>query len=337
LKQPTLADVAKYAGVTSAAASYYFRGKKKLSQERESKLAEAAALFKYTPMHIRSMPEANRNIQFISICCIIESNSDINDIYYFSQMNGVLEYLINHNHQLTVNYLVEGDQASNDRFFSSLEFVKGVILSNPRTDHRIEDELKRRKIPYVVLGTPGKTESPYYVDIDMQGAGFQAADYLLEKGHQRILYLNLPESMLQSQQRHDGFVLAYKQRGLNFNDADHFYTSVSADICCQIAKKLLAAPGRYTAVVTSNEIQAQGVIRAAKELNIKIPSKLSIVSMGGTMLGTLSTPPLTTIDFRPHEIGYEGAKLLLDILGKKRIQPFYLILPGNLVERGSTK
>jgi LacI family transcriptional regulator len=333
-----LADVAKYAGVTSAAASYYFRGKKKLSRELESKLAEAAALYNYKPMHIRSISEANSNIQLINMCCIVENKSAVNDISYFSMMNGVLDYLLEHNHQLIMNYLIEGDQASNDRFLSSIGLVRGVILSNPCADHRIEDELKKRKIPYVVHGTPEKAESSYYVDIDIQGAGFQAANFLLEKGHRHILYLNFPESMLQSQHRHDGFVLAYKQHGLNFIESDHIYTSFSADICCQVAKQLLAEPKKYTAVVTSSEIQAQGVIKAAKELNIKIPSKLSIVTMGGaTMLGALTTPPLTTIDFRLHETGYEAARLLLDILDKKRIQPFHFILPGNLIERGSTK
>jgi LacI family transcriptional regulator len=337
LSQTTLADVAKYAGVTSAAASYYFRGKKKLSREMGCKLDEAAAVLNYTPMYIRSMPEVDRNTHLVSMCFIIENRPAIDDIYYYYEMNGALEYLVDNDHQLIVNYLVEGDQQSNERFFSSLRLVRGVIINNPRKDHRVEDEIKKRNIPYVVLGTPEKTESPYYVDIDMQGAGFQAAEYLLEKGHRNILYLNLPESMLQSQQRRDGFILAHKQRGLDFNEADHIFAPVSADVCYRLVKEIFTASKAYTAVVTSNEIQAQGVLKAMKELNIKVPSKLALISMGGTMLGTFTTPQLTTIDFSPHTIGYEAARLLLDVLGKKRIRPFHLILPGNLVERDSTK
>jgi LacI family transcriptional regulator len=212
-----------------------------------------------------------------------------------------------------------------------------VIFSNPCTNHRIEDELKKREIPYVVHGTPEEAESSFYVDIDIQGAGFQAANCLLEKGHRQILYLNLHETLMQSRHFHDGFALAHKQHKLNFNEPDHIYTSFSADICCQIAKQLLAEPKKYTAVVTACEIQAQGVLKAAKELNIKIPSKLSLISMAGTMLAELTTPSLTTIDFKMHESGYEAARLLLDVLNKRRIQPCHFIFPGNLVERGSTK
>jgi LacI family transcriptional regulator len=74
-----------------------------------------------------------------------------------------------------------------------------------------------------------------------------------------------------------------------------------------------------------------------RELKIPIPSKMEIISMGGTMMGAITVPSLTTIDFNPHKHGYEAARLLLDVLEKKRIQPFHLILPGTLVERDSTK
>jgi len=336
LRQPTLADVADYAGVTPAAASYYFRGKKKLSRELELKLEEAAAVLNYTPMYIRGMPEADRSTCLVTMCLIIDNKPAIEEVFAY-QINGVMDYLIENDHQLILNYLIEGDQPSFDRFFSSLRLIRGVILCNPRNDHRVEDELKKRNIPYIVLGTPEKTESPYYVDIDIQGAGFLAAEYLLAKGHRRILYLNLPESMLQSHQRRDGFIQAHKQHGLDFNDADHIYTIISADVSCRIVKNLFTASKEYTAVVTANEIQAQGVIKAMKELNIKIPSKLALVSMGGTMISSLCTPSLTTVDFNPYKVGSEAARLLLDVLGKKRLRPFHFILPGNLVERESTK
>ena len=337
MKRTTLADIAAYAGVSPAAASYYFRRKKRLSQELERKLEEAAKLMNYTPMHIRNRPQDFPNARLVNMCITIENKDISDDIYFLCMMNGALDCLAEQGYQLTVSRLVEGDEASREFFMSGLACSAGVILCNPRKDHRIEDELQKRNMPYVVLGSPEKTESAFYVDVDMQGVGFQAADYLLKKGHRRILFLNLTESMLQSQQRHDGFSLAYKQRGLAFNEADHIYASVSADICCRIVTRLFAGGNAYTAIVTSNEIQAQGIIRAMKELKIDIPSKLALFSMGGTMLGALTAPTLTTIDFDPHKNGYEAARLLLDILNGKRIQPFHLILPGNLVERDSTK
>jgi DNA-binding LacI/PurR family transcriptional regulator len=102
-------------------------------------------------------------------------------------------------------------------------------------------------------------------------------------------------------------------------------------------KRLLGENRRYTAVVTANEVIAQAVVRAARELRIDIPGKLEILSMGGTLLGTSTVPSLTIIDFNSHRHGYEAAKLLLEILHRKRVTPFHMMLPGTLVERGSTK
>ena len=337
MKQATLADLAAYAGVSKAAVSYYFRGTKKLSRELEQKLDEGAKVLNYTPIHDRLKPGEAKKARLINMCINIEKNDTSDDIYFFSMMNGVMDCLAEHSYQLTISRLVEGTQATQNIFYSNLRLTTGVILCNPKKDHRIEDKLQEQKIPYVILGSSEKTESAFYVDVDMQGVGFQATEYLLEKGHRRILFLNLAESMLQSQQRLEGFKMAFKQRELEFRNKDHMFAPISAEICKKIAKDSFNKVKDYTAAVTSNEIQALGVIQALQELKIAIPSKAAVISMGGTMLGQLTVPSITTIDFNPYKHGYETARLLLDVLTKKRIQPFHLILPGNLVERDSTK
>ncbi len=337
MKQTTLADLAAYAGVSPATVSYYFRGTKKLSREVEQKLDEGARVLHYVPIHSRKTPKISPQIKFVNMCVIFENEDTRDDMYIFCLMNGVIECLAEQGYQLVINQIVEDDPKSRELFISGLEHSAGVIICNNRKKHRIEDELKKRKIPYVLLGSPEKAESDFYVDIDIQGVGFQAADYLLAKGHRRILFLNLAESMLQSQLRREGFILAYKQRELEFIEENHVFAPISAEMCYRITTEFFIAKNSYTAVVTSNEIQAQGVMRAMKELKISVPSKVSILTMGGTMLGALTVPSLTTIDFDPKKHGYETARLLLDVLAKKRIQSFHLILPGILVERDSTK
>ncbi|MDR2952545.1 MAG: LacI family transcriptional regulator [Treponema sp.] len=338
MRRATLADVAAYAGVSPAAVSYYFRGTKKLSSKLEEKLNEGAKILNYTPIHGSIKPERARRIKLINMCVNVENNDDVkDDIYIFCLMNGILECLTEQGYQLAMSRIVEDDQKSRELFIAGLDHSAGVIICNNRKKHHLEDELKERKIPYVLLGAPEKAESDFYVDIDIQGVGYQATEYLLDKGHRRILFLNLAESMLQSQKRREGFLLAYEHRGLEFNDADHVFAPISTETCCRTVIDYIKRDKSYTAIVTANEIQAQGVIRAMRELKIAIPSKMAVISMGGTMLGAITVPSLTTIDFNPHKHGYETARLLLDVLEKKRIQPFHLFLPGTLVERDSAK
>jgi LacI family transcriptional regulator len=90
------------------------------------------------------------------------------------------------------------------------------------------------------------------------------------------------------------------------------------------------------AVVTSNEIQARGAIKALQERQIAIPQQMAVVSMGGSSLSVIGNPKLTTIDFSPRKIGHESAKMLIEVIEKKRIRASHLIIPGKLIEREST-
>jgi DNA-binding LacI/PurR family transcriptional regulator len=334
LKQATIADVAAFAGVSSATVSYYFSGRKKISTEAASKIIEGAKKFNYTPLHAHPQGKAKK---IINMCISMESKNINSDIYYLGLMDGIMDCLGEHGYQMILSRLVSGDPESHNFFIRSLDMADGIILCNPRKDHIFEDEFQERNIPFVILGASEKKDSVFYVDVDMQGIGFQGADYFLARGHKKILYINLPETMTQSQHRLEGFRLAYTRRGLTFNEEDHFFARANLDTAYDLVKKRFTAGRDYTAIVTSSEMQAQGVIRAMRELKIDIPARIELLSMGGSVLGNCAVPALTTIDFNSQRHGYEAARLLLEILHKKRITPFHLILPGNLVERDSTR
>jgi LacI family transcriptional regulator len=334
LKQATLADIAASAGVTPATVSYYFSGRKRISAPVVEKITEAAKKLNYTPIHANS----RRGVKKIVNMCVSMENRDLSDnIYHLGLMNGIMDCLAEDGYQLMFSRLVYGDAESHSHFLKSLEMADGIILCNPRKDHHFEDEFQERNIPFVILGAPEKTNSVFYVDVDMRGIGFQGADFFLSRGHRKILYLNMPETMTQSQHRLEGFRMAYARHGLVFNEPDHFYAPAGREEAFELVKKLFNENRSYTAAVTATEILAQGVIRAARELRIEIPGKLEVLGMGGTVLGTCTVPSLTTIDFNSHRHGYEAAKLLLEILHRKRVTPFHMFLPGILVERGSTK
>jgi len=334
LKQTTLADIAAYAGVTPATVSYYFSGKKRISGEVAAKIIEGAEKFNYIPIHAR---QAQGEKKLINMCISLENKNLSDDIYQLGLMNGIMDCLNEQGYQMMVSRLAYGDSESHRFFLRSLDMADGIILCNPRKDHRFEDEFEERNIPFVILGASEKKDSVFYVDVDMRGIGFQGADYFLDKGHKKIFYMNLPETMTQSQHRLEGFRKAYARRNMVLSEADHYYAPAVMETAYELVKKRFAENRDYTAIVTSSEIQAQGVIRAMRELKIEIPTRMELLSMGGTILGTCAVPSLTIIDFNSHRHGYEAARLLLEILQRKRITPFHLILPGNLIERGSTR
>jgi LacI family transcriptional regulator len=173
----------------------------------------------------------------------------------------------------------------------------------------------------------------------MHAIGYRSADFFLARGHRKIFYINLPETMTQSQHRLEGFRLAYQEKGLSFPEKDHFYLAAEMEEAYSLTKKFFAkgASPVYTAIVTASEIQAMGVIRALREAGREIPGDVELLSMGGSVLSTCAVPSLTVMDFNSRRHGAEAAKVLLEILNRKRISPFHMLLPANLIERDSTK
>jgi DNA-binding LacI/PurR family transcriptional regulator len=80
-----------------------------------------------------------------------------------------------------------------------------------------------------------------------------------------------------------------------------------------------------------------GVMRALREAGIDVPGQIKLLTMGGSILSSCAVPSLSVIDFNARKHGEEAAKVLLEMLYRKRVSPFHLLLPGNLVEREKTQ
>ena len=75
-----------------------------------------------------------------------------------------------------------------------------------------------------------------------------------------------------------------------------------------------AAGARPTAVLAMSDAIAIGVIRAARQLGVHVPSQLSVVGFDDIDIAALIDPPLTTIRQPIREKGEEAARLLLAAL-----------------------
>ena len=82
---------------------------------------------------------------------------------------------------------------------------------------------------------------------------------------------------------------------------------------------------------------AFGVLRAARELGIDIPSDLSLVALSNNETLTLeSSPKLTCIELFPEKLGEEAAEILLNVLNNK-LAPRQKIIPARFIDRDSCK
>jgi DNA-binding LacI/PurR family transcriptional regulator len=333
----TMHDVARKAGVSKTTVSYVLSGKKKLTREIENRVLQAVQELDYRPK--QAAPRLARpDKRLVSLCIPIEASKMSDDIYHLPLIEGAMDRAHKDGFQLVIDRISVNDRLSEQAFYRNLEIVDGVILANPRKDHVFDSALKKDGIPYVIYGTPekGELDSLFYLDVDLVGAGFQAVQYMFENGRQKLFYVNLPEALLQTQHRLDGYKLAHREAGIPWKDEKSCFVTVNLQEAYRKTKEVLKQWGNeIDGFVAANDILAMGVVRALHDERIAIPQKVAVIGMGSRYFSEFGYPRLTTVDFSPYRCGYEATKMLIEIITRRRIRPSHLLVPGHLV-RGET-
>jgi LacI family repressor for deo operon, udp, cdd, tsx, nupC, and nupG len=101
------------------------------------------------------------------------------------------------------------------------------------------------------------------------------------------------------------------------------------------ALRLLAAPRRPTAVFSSNDEMAIGLMRGLAEGGLRVPDDVSVAGFDDIEFAAVIDPPLTTVRQPRAELGRTAAAVLLDLMAGREA-PARLRLGTELVVRAST-
>ncbi len=104
----------------------------------------------------------------------------------------------------------------------------------------------------------------------------------------------------------------------------------------EVGREILGGDERPTAIVTLNDLTAIGVMRAAKDLGVRVPEDLSVVGIDGIPLGEYLPVSLSTIAQPHQEMAAKAVEFLIDrIEGEGRDLSREATFETNFVERES--
>ncbi|TLM82661.1 LacI family transcriptional regulator [Pseudarthrobacter sp. NamE2] len=213
----------------------------------------------------------------------------------------------------------------------------GVILVLSALTPEQRRQLDTRGIRYVVLDTDGEPPS----DVPAVGSnnwygGLSATRHLLSLGHRRIAIISGPEDVLCSRARVGGYRAAHAEAGVPvFADAIR-WSDFSVAGGFEHGSALLTRADRPTAIFAGSDMQALGVLRAARELNIEVPGDLSVVGYDNLPLAAWVAPSLTTIHQPLNEMAETAVKMVLDMARGTDPRPRSVELATELVVRESS-
>lgn len=198
-------------------------------------------------------------------------------------------------------------------------------------------KLRARGIPFVILDPSGDPAPgvPAIGSANWHG-GVLATRHLIDLGHRAIAAIAGPDDVMAAQARIDGFRSAMRSADLAVPAERIRHGDFRQRSGERHAEALLEQDAPPTAIVAGSDLQALGVLRAAKRRGLDVPRDLSVVGYDDIPLAQLTTPPLTTIHQPLRAMAEEAARLVLKLRDGVAVEATRLDLATSLVVREST-
>ncbi|MFD8236212.1 LacI family DNA-binding transcriptional regulator [Streptomyces sp. NPDC059696] len=330
-ERATIGDVAARAGVGVGTVSRVLNNSRNVSEDTRERVLRVIRDLDYRPNR-RARALSTGRTQSIAVIAPFATEPSV-----VERLRGISHVLQGSDHDLTLLDVATPDQrdqryraaAGGDRFDGLL------AISLAPTDDDVE-QLARAGLPTVLLDCE-HPDLPRVVIDDVRG-GMLATRHLLQLGHRRIAFMGeVADGRFRfhaSARRREGCELALQAYGLALEEPYVRVGPHGRAVAHRLTDELLALPVPPSAIVTSSDTQALGVIEAANSAGVRVPQELSVV--GFDDLDVAAYVGLTTVRQPLRTSGGIAARLLLEHIGRPLGGSIEKMLELELVPRRTT-
>ncbi|WP_326555020.1 LacI family DNA-binding transcriptional regulator [Micromonospora sp. NBC_01813] len=333
MKRPTIADIARRAGVSKGAVSYALNGQPGVSEATRQRILAIAAEIGFNPNSAaRALSGASAN----AVGLALSRPARILGIepFFMELISGVEAELSARSYALTLQVVAdtEAEVAVYRRWWGERR-VDGVFLCDLRIGDSRVPALEELQLPAVVIGGPGHTGSLPSVWSDDAAALVETVEYLVALGHRRIARIGGLPGLLHTEIRATAFADVCRELGLE--QCVTVPSDYTGEEGARVTRRLLSTAARPTAMIYDNDVMAIAGLSVAQEMGLAVPGDLSIVAWDDSALCQLVHPSLTALGRDIPAYGAHAARQLLAAIAGQPAQTFQDETP-RLTPRGST-
>jgi DNA-binding LacI/PurR family transcriptional regulator len=332
---PTMADVARLAGVSSSTVSYALTGARPISQATRDRIQHAMDDLGYTPNAFARGLKSKRS----KIIALLFPR-DGRDLGLSS-----LEYILgasDHAQDLGYHLLLwttEAEALDDLARLARQGLVDGALLMEVRLrDPRIA-VLRDAGLSFAMIGRTAEPGAVDFADTNFDQCARLAVDHLVGEGHRRLGFVNLNASTIRAGRSNairlrDGILRAAHETGAQM-------TALSCESSIPGGREaffeLLAKDPDLTAVIAFNEQATPGIMGAAAEHGWRIPADFSILSIDmPAQAALMTTPTMTTVGPTAAGMGRAAADMLIRRLEGDLAGVTQVLFDGKLELRESS-
>jgi len=328
---PTVKEVAKLAGVSTATVSRVLSGSGGVRKDLIRRVENAAQKLDYRPN------PAARNLRIRSTRTVGMVFPDIQNPFYASVISGAEDVLQTAGYSLLLANYGENPQNEETQLATlRAEHVAGILFA---ASSRPADGYTAVMSAGIALVAVSRIPDGLSVDlatVSNQAGARQAVEHLIRLGHQRIGLIDGPVSLSTTRERQAGYAQALRAAGLGVPrdlvvNASFFDRRAGFDA----TSKLLDSPKRPTALLAVSNNMVLGAIEAIRARALEVAKDVAVVGFGDTPSAEFLQPPLTVVSQPALEIGATGARLLLERLQDPNRSRRSIVLDTELIVRES--
>jgi len=331
MERTTIKDVAREVGVSINTVSRALNGKPDVSSETRRLVLKTAQRLNYMPNKLARGLRSNKT----GIIGVIVA--DIANPFFSAVVKGMGKAAKELGYSIILQDTSENYKNEEEAIQIMIsEQVDGLLITPVQTEKRSIHMLQESGIPFVLVARYfDDADTDYVVADDVQG-GYLATAHLIEKGHEKIAFINGPAYNSSAIERFQGYKKALEEHDIGLNESLIRNGALTMEDGYTYGKALLMDHDpQPTALFTFSDFVALGAMKAVREAGLRIPEDIAIVGYDDIDFAFCLESPLTTIRFPKREIGEEAISVLEKKIDGQKCHS-NLKIPVELVIRQSS-
>jgi LacI family transcriptional regulator len=327
----TLKDIAKKLGLSMATVSRALADHPDISGATKSRVREVAQAMSYIPNY-RARYLRAKHSRLIALIV-----PEMNMFFVPSLIAGINRVVQANDYSLIVfqsdNSIVQERRLVEYCTHLSADGVL-LVLSSETADLQHLDVLHDVGIPVVLLDRTIDTTKYTTITINDEEAGREAAEYLMARGHSRVVGVFGDQRQRISSMRLKGFRRAHTERALPLAETQILRVTLMNELDEQLTRAFATHPDLSAIFAMTDELLVHTHYLLARR-GTRVPEDVSLISISDGQAPTFLYPNVTHLRHSGMEVGERTAHILIGMIEHNSDAMMDVRIRTTLVELGS--
>lgn len=334
MKYITIKDIAQHLSLSVSTVSRALVDDKNIRRETKEKVLEAAKQLGYKPNPVAT------NLKYGRTNTVGVIVPEMVTPFASQVINGIQNVLYAKGLKVIIAESNESSVQERENLKMMEHFMVDGIIVCMCSYKENKDEylrLQQAEMPMVFYDRIPHGLDVSQVIVDDYMKSFFLVEHLFRVGRRRIAHVQGPDDVYNSIERFKGYKDALTKFRLPLDESRIVKTGLSFKDGAEAIDTLLERNADFDAVFAFTDTLAIGAMNRLREIGKKIPEEIAVASFSGTVLSTIVTPQLTTVEAPLVEMGKTAARLILEKIKDPWSANRSVVLDAEIQLRASTQ